>query len=530
MTNSLDKWDYIAAISSGGLCASLDAIFVKDYKLEDAQAWKNELTALFLNQVRDNRTKTEKKIHKQINKLDKKIGKSEDIFSEQRVKKYESYIKYATDIPGVKSLAYIITNYFTDGELPELEDVPTGDELEAYLQERLFRCVVIWGLSSLKSYSISKKDDTKSVPAQMRGILENLYSMPAIKELMDSADSRMLSEMTNWFFEKKNLFLEGKEQLKSYFKKLSNAFDTKTVNPEFPIVLNDAIVCAFYSIRRFIIELSNHEIKTVKDLGKLELRNFLPMNNATLLRMRTVASGTFTLGDVSAAAIKSAVKNKGFNENTVTDILTQVNFTGVFVLGRNIEKMVAENKENIDETVEHKPEIKNDIEVTKIQKTQQSELVKPTPEERINQIVVDATSPEAKKMYSNIQNCVMVFANKADPKLAAFSVYSEIQAAIAEYEAAVERRIQQEYDTAHALEAISDYRADIQASVEAYMTEHMEAFACGFDKMEQAIADNDVDAFIEGNNSIQSFLGHEVQFTNQEEFDDLMSSDEVFKL
>lgn len=43
--------------------------------------------------------------------------------------------------------------------------------------------------------------------------------------------------------------------------------------------------------------------------------------------------------------------------------------------------------------------------------------------------------------------------------------------------------------------------------------------------MQQGIAANDSDCFIRGNVVIQRVLGHEVQFRNQQEFDDLMDSD-----
>ena len=48
--------------------------------------------------------------------------------------------------------------------------------------------------------------------------------------------------------------------------------------------------------------------------------------------------------------------------------------------------------------------------------------------------------------------------------------------------------------------------------------------------MNQAIMDGDVDVYIKGNAEIQRILWFDTQFTNQQEFDDLMDSDIAFKL
>ena len=48
--------------------------------------------------------------------------------------------------------------------------------------------------------------------------------------------------------------------------------------------------------------------------------------------------------------------------------------------------------------------------------------------------------------------------------------------------------------------------------------------------MNQALLENDLNGYIRGNAEIQKLLGYDVQFTNQEEFDDLMDSDLSLKL
>ena len=66
--------------------------------------------------------------------------------------------------------------------------------------------------------------------------------------------------------------------------------------------------------------------------------------------------------------------------------------------------------------------------------------------------------------------------------------------------------------------------------VETYMVDHLDTFSHGFDAMDKAILDQDVNGFLRGNVFIQEKLGHIVQFRTQNEFDALMASDESFQL
>jgi hypothetical protein len=114
--------------------------------------------------------------------------------------------------------------------------------------------------------------------------------------------------------------------------------------------------------------------------------------------------------------------------------------------------------------------------------------------------------------------------------MAAVAVYQELATSLKEYELAKEERKRIEAECAEAVILIREYREDMIASYEKYFTEHLTDFKNGMDAMDQAIAEGDVDGFLASNAQIQSALGHTIQFTSQQEFDDLMLSDEDFKL
>ena len=113
---------------------------------------------------------------------------------------------------------------------------------------------------------------------------------------------------------------------------------------------------------------------------------------------------------------------------------------------------------------------------------------------------------------------------------ASMAAYKELRKAQEQYEEAKEERISIEKACAESIAMIRQYREEMERVVTAYLTDHLETFESGFAAMDQAIIDGDVDGYIKGNVEIQKILGYRTQFTNQQEFDDLMDSDIAFKL
>lgn len=93
-----------------------------------------------------------------------------------------------------------------------------------------------------------------------------------------------------------------------------------------------------------------------------------------------------------------------------------------------------------------------------------------------------------------------------------------------------EQRLEIEAKCNQTIQLLQSYRKEMNEAVDGYLSEHLEKFELGFRTMDQAILDGDVNGYIKGNNQIQEMLGYNVQFKNEEEFEDLMNSDEAFVL
>ena len=110
------------------------------------------------------------------------------------------------------------------------------------------------------------------------------------------------------------------------------------------------------------------------------------------------------------------------------------------------------------------------------------------------------------------------------------SAYPEIRKALEDKRIAHERRVELEAESARVVELITTYRKDMEQVVSEYFSKYYSTFESGFDAMDKAVLENDIDGYIKGNAEIQKALGYKAQFTSQEEFDDLMLSDETFRL
>lgn len=114
--------------------------------------------------------------------------------------------------------------------------------------------------------------------------------------------------------------------------------------------------------------------------------------------------------------------------------------------------------------------------------------------------------------------------------LALSSAYMILMKSLKDASIAYEHRLAVEEECRQSVELIVSYRQQMEENVSKYMSERLETIEHGFAEMDQALLRNDTDGFIRGNTEIQKLLNYDIQFTNQEEFDDLMDSDLTFKL
>lgn len=108
---------------------------------------------------------------------------------------------------------------------------------------------------------------------------------------------------------------------------------------------------------------------------------------------------------------------------------------------------------------------------------------------------------------------------------AALAVFGEFSYEKQHAQLLEERRILIEERSARIVEQLQAYKQQLAERLSGYLAEDLESFLHGFETMDRGLQTGDADLVLKGSVVIQRVLGHEPQFTTQEEFDDLMDSD-----
>jgi len=108
---------------------------------------------------------------------------------------------------------------------------------------------------------------------------------------------------------------------------------------------------------------------------------------------------------------------------------------------------------------------------------------------------------------------------------AAIAIVKEIASEKREAQLVHEKLILTEVKTRFIIQDLADYKTQLEERLSDYIAEDIEVFITGFDYMNQGMQSGDSNLVIKGNVVIQRTLGREPQYTDQEEFDDLIESD-----
>ena len=258
-----------------------------------------------------------------------------------------------------------------------------------------------------------------------------------------------------------------------------------------PIIINECIVRAFFAITRFVEELERVNVSSISDLKNLEFKAFLPFNNSELNQMLLISSASFSTVDITAAGIKAAVKNPGNRFGFAKDFLLGINYVGVLRLNMAV-LAVTLTPEKMEKLYDDYAQLSKKINNNKI----------------VAQI-------------SNIHLDIVPSSQK---------VIKTLQEAISDYQEAKEDRIRIQKECEEHIQILTEYRNEIETEVTVYLVDNLTVFNEAFDQMDDAILNNDSDAYIDANAKIQNQLGKDMQFHSQDEFDGLMGSDDDFKL
>lgn len=524
----LDKWDYTIAFSSGMLTASLDVLWVKDISLIDARDWGKDKTEKFVELVAKTQKGYEgKNLKDAIRFLEDKYPITADDFTNDFGGGKQHHLRDFAHHPTLVGLVFSIMTQFTgfgygtdvDGNFIPVK-IKDTDHIGKSFVDKIYMGVISWIFHMVSdmagsSSSAAKQSDGTGIPGPIMSFLKELSAIPGIKEIAgkDEKEHYQFSVYCSKLF---NGTLLGKhDENGKIIKDEVLKFDLRTeigianavvsTKQYLPVVMNEVIVRAFYSVRRFM-----DEVKQKGNVEQVDFKKVLPVNSVPLKHMLTISTVTFSAIDISAAGIKAALKNKDNKPGFVLDFMQSVNYIGA---GRMLISVGGETGRGFEMLYD------SFMELAKKEKVKLISGI-PDGEKILNLLNYAGISAVAVAKAGTPVGFVSVV----------LGVYKQIEASLSEKQMAYEDRIQIEAETKAHILILTEQREKIERVVTDYMERHLEVLDHAFEQMEIAILENNSDLFIGGNNMIQNLLGKQSQFSSQEEFDVLMDDDSAFIL
>ena len=198
---------------------------------------------------------------------------------------------------------------------------------------KLFAGVINWfvtcakTISNRKGHLMSDIATPAGLPGSVLSIITELASIPCFRNedfllrLRDAFKNGIGTGKGQIDLGAFNVLFEGAQSKLDVITEKAVMHELK--RQAMPVVINEILVRASYFIRRFISEL-----KEKQDVREVEWKKVIPFNNRTIVRMMTIATGTFTAIDMADAAIHATTKSVDAT-TFFSNMLLRVNFVGV---------------------------------------------------------------------------------------------------------------------------------------------------------------------------------------------------------
>ncbi len=344
LTNHADGIDYTIAVSCGIITGLIDSFFVGEFSIDRANEWGNEKVDSFVMKIAKSQGYEGDDLSKAVKFLEDKYPIAADsatnIFGGGRQHHLRDFSHHPTPLGLLFSLLTQFSKkvYGTDvsGRLI-IEDVPDLKLIGKDIPQKLLYGVIYWFFHLVSdmvgsSGSIKKGSLGTGVPGPLVSLLKEISSLPFFKRLNNDGNKKFSVWVSKLF---NGTLLAKRDENGKIIESVK--FDLRTEigvaheigRQAIPVLINECVIRAFYFIRRFFTEIKEKNISNIQELTNIELHNILPFKNRTILRMMTIASGTFVAVDLADATIRSATKSGGFVTGFAKNFILRVHFVGL---------------------------------------------------------------------------------------------------------------------------------------------------------------------------------------------------------
>lgn len=332
LTNHADGIDYTIAVASGIISGLIDSFFVGEFSLDNATQWGKEKVDSFVKSIANKQGYKGDTLSGAVSFLEKKFPIPADNATNLFGGGSQHHIRDFSHHPTPIGLIFSLFTQFSGKVVgTDLQGAYVALDVanNAYIGENLPNKLAIgfsdWFFHMVSdmagsSGSIAEGKNGTGLPGPMFSMLKELSGLPFFSHKQNT------NEFCSWV----NKTFHSKNNDVNFDLRTEIGIIHELGRQAIPVIINECIVRISYFIRRLIGEFKNKKISNFHDfIHKIDWHNTLPFNNRTIVRMVTIASGTFVAVDVADAAIRSALKSGGEPATFFANMVLRINIVGI---------------------------------------------------------------------------------------------------------------------------------------------------------------------------------------------------------
>lgn len=325
LSSKADKYDYLVSASSGLLCGLIDILWVGEFSLERGRNQASNQVDSFVKKTAKLLGCPNDDLESSVRFLEKKFPIASDGNTPDFGGGLQHHLRDFAHHPTLVGLMFSLLTQFTykaygtdtNGvfkvvNVSEASKALIGKDVPS----KILNGTLVWFFHLVSDMAGSSSSVGKSggtgLPGPLLSLAKELSALPFFKNLKvkNMPISEFLSKLFNG-----TLLAEHDESGKIIKDSVIN-FDLRAElgvgleigRQALPVIANECIMRSFYFIRRFAMELRSNKVCSFSDLKKIDWKQVKPTNNPTLSRMLLIATGVFTIADVSEAVITKRQK------------------------------------------------------------------------------------------------------------------------------------------------------------------------------------------------------------------------------
>lgn len=320
LTGNADALDYMVAAASGLICGIMDALWVGEFDLSKGRKTASEKTDAFVKKMAHLLGCKDDDVNGCVKYLEDRFPIPADGNTPDFGGGLQHHLRDFAHHPTIVGLAFSLLTQFTEKSYgTDVNDrfivVNVPKKSKIFIGKdpvnKIINGTVIWFFHLVSdmagSSSTAGISGGTGIPGPILSLAKELSAIPVFSKLKveEKPISLFLSKLFNGTLLAKHD--ENGKIIKDTVLKLDLRGELgiaeEVGKQALPVIANEAIVRAFYFIRRLGTEIKKAEISSLSDFEMINWSTVLPVNSPTVTRMLTVASGVFTTVDIAEAVI-----------------------------------------------------------------------------------------------------------------------------------------------------------------------------------------------------------------------------------